>query len=104
VFLQADVGLSDDARSVRKRHFLSHLYVNAIFLPRQIRDKHWENSKKATAGRRHAQSALLALSDKELQVNPREEGQKHVMLSCESPPSPSSSHHHHHHHHHYRHL
>ena len=34
-------------------------------------------------GRRHAQSALLALSDKELQV--QTEGQKHVMLSCASP-------------------
>jgi hypothetical protein len=26
---------------------LSHLYINAIFLPRQARDKHRENSKKA---------------------------------------------------------
>jgi hypothetical protein len=33
------------------------------------------------AARTHAQSALLALSDKELQVNA--DGQKHVMLSCE---------------------
>lgn len=32
--------------------------------------------------RQHAQSALLALSDHELQVN--SEGQQHVMLSCKS--------------------
>jgi hypothetical protein len=28
------------------RHFLSHLYINTNFLPRQARDKHRENSKK----------------------------------------------------------
>jgi hypothetical protein len=32
---------------VRKRHFLRHFYINAIILPRQARDKHRENSKKA---------------------------------------------------------
>jgi hypothetical protein len=31
---------------VRKRHFLSHLYIKCILLPRQARDKHRENSKK----------------------------------------------------------
>ena len=31
---------------VRKRHFLSHLYIKCIILPRQARDKHRENSKK----------------------------------------------------------
>jgi hypothetical protein len=31
---------------VRKCHFLRHLYINAIILPRQARDKHRENSKK----------------------------------------------------------
>ena len=30
----------------RKRLFLSHLYLEMIVLPRQARDKHWENSKK----------------------------------------------------------
>jgi hypothetical protein len=29
-----------------KRHFLSHLYIKCIVLPRQARDKHRENSKK----------------------------------------------------------
>jgi hypothetical protein len=31
---------------VRKRHFLRHLYIKCIILPRQARDKHRENSKK----------------------------------------------------------
>jgi hypothetical protein len=31
-----------------KTTVLSHLYLNAIFLPRQARDKPRENSKKAT--------------------------------------------------------
>jgi hypothetical protein len=30
-----------------KRHFLRHLYIKCIFLPRQARDKHRENSKKS---------------------------------------------------------
>jgi hypothetical protein len=30
-----------------KTGFLSHLYIKVIFLPRQARDKHRENSKKA---------------------------------------------------------
>eukprot|EP01046_Picozoa_sp_COSAG06_P050022 COSAG06_NODE_7824_length_2363_cov_5.710247_2_plen_238_part_00 len=30
----------------RKRHFLRHLYIKCIILPRQARDKHRENSKK----------------------------------------------------------
>jgi hypothetical protein len=29
-----------------KRHFLRHLYIKTIFLPRQARDKHRENSKR----------------------------------------------------------
>ena len=33
---------------VRKRYFLSHLYIKMIFLPRQAQDKHRENSKKST--------------------------------------------------------
>jgi hypothetical protein len=32
--------------SARKRHFLRHLYIKIIILPRQARDKHRENSKK----------------------------------------------------------
>jgi hypothetical protein len=31
----------------KKTGFLSHLYIKVIFLPRQARDKHRENSKKA---------------------------------------------------------
>jgi hypothetical protein len=30
----------------RRRHFLSHLYIKCIILPRQARDEHRENSKK----------------------------------------------------------
>jgi hypothetical protein len=33
-------------KQVRKRRFLRHLYINAIILPRQARDKHRKNSKK----------------------------------------------------------
>jgi hypothetical protein len=32
--------------TARKRHFLRHLYIKIIILPRQARDKHRENSKK----------------------------------------------------------
>ena len=32
--------------SVRKRHFLRHLYIKINILPRQARDEHRENSKK----------------------------------------------------------
>jgi hypothetical protein len=38
---------------VRKRHFLSHLYIKCIILPRQARDKRRENSKKAPFSRRN---------------------------------------------------
>ena len=31
---------------VRKRVFLSHLYIKMLFLPRQARDKHKKSSKK----------------------------------------------------------
>jgi hypothetical protein len=39
----------DWAAAVRceKRHFLRHLYIKCIILPRQARDKHRENSKKS---------------------------------------------------------
>ena len=30
-----------------QRHFLRHLYIKCIFLPRQARDKHGENSKQS---------------------------------------------------------
>jgi hypothetical protein len=43
-------GLRSDPKMVdrcEKRHFLSHLYIKCIFLPRQARDKHRENSKKS---------------------------------------------------------
>jgi hypothetical protein len=39
-------------RSGKKTGFLSHLYIKVIFLPRQARDKHRENSKKARFFRR----------------------------------------------------
>eukprot|EP01046_Picozoa_sp_COSAG06_P027978 COSAG06_NODE_2497_length_6757_cov_80.480625_5_plen_119_part_00 len=42
-------GGDDDAASndqVRKTHFLSHLYIKTIILPRQARDKHKKSSKK----------------------------------------------------------
>ena len=46
---------------VRKRHFLSHLYIKINILPRQARDKHRENSKKVPfslrASRRRATAA-----------------------------------------------
>jgi len=35
----------DYMQQARKRHFLSHLYIKCIILPRQPRDKHRENSK-----------------------------------------------------------
>ena len=38
----------DFHRDVCETVVLSHLYINAIFLPRQAWDKHRENSKKAT--------------------------------------------------------
>ena len=31
---------------VRKRHFLRHLYIKCIILPRQARDKHRESTQK----------------------------------------------------------
>jgi hypothetical protein len=45
--------------TVRKRHFLSHLYIKCRILPRQARDKHWENSKKVPVSlRRQALEGL----------------------------------------------
>jgi hypothetical protein len=32
--------------SVQKRHFLRHLYIKTIILPRQARDKHRESTQK----------------------------------------------------------
>jgi hypothetical protein len=44
VFSQVGTGRFDIGK---KTGFLSHLCINTIFLPRQARDKHRENSKKA---------------------------------------------------------
>ena len=41
--------------SVGKRHFLRHLYIKCIVLPRQARDKHRENSKQERRFRRWLQ-------------------------------------------------
>jgi hypothetical protein len=46
--LRLDGGVTwQSAGAVRKRHFLRHLYIKCIILPRQARDKHRENSKKS---------------------------------------------------------
>jgi ABC-type transport system involved in cytochrome c biogenesis ATPase subunit len=37
---------SCDMETVGKRHFLRHLYIKCIILPRQARDKHRENSQQ----------------------------------------------------------
>jgi hypothetical protein len=34
---------------VKKRHFLRHLYIKGIILPRQARDKHRESTQKQMA-------------------------------------------------------
>ena len=39
----------EEAWAVRKRLFLSHLYINVIVLPRQARDKHRESTQKQAA-------------------------------------------------------
>jgi hypothetical protein len=38
---------SDDNDEVRKRHFLRHLYIKCIILPRQARDKYRESTQKS---------------------------------------------------------
>jgi hypothetical protein len=38
---------SDDNDEVRKRHFLRHLYIKCIILPRQARDKHRQSTQKS---------------------------------------------------------
>ena len=43
---QFDVTTDLTSIEVRKRHFLRHLCIKVIYLPRQARDKHRENSKK----------------------------------------------------------
>ena len=41
------LGACPDSRKLQRQRLVSHLYMNAIiFLPRQARDKHRENSKK----------------------------------------------------------
>jgi hypothetical protein len=44
---------------VRKRHFLRHLYIKIITLPRQARDKHRENSKKVPFSQKSCDYSLL---------------------------------------------
>ena len=46
------ITIGDVEMEARKRHFLSHLYIKCIILPRQARDKHRENSKKVPFSRR----------------------------------------------------
>ena len=41
------VNISERVWRESESGFLSHLYIKVIFLPRQARDKHRENSKKA---------------------------------------------------------
>jgi DNA mismatch repair protein MSH4 len=43
---QGTLAIKNGRHPVRKRHFLSHLYIKCIILPRQARDKHRENSKQ----------------------------------------------------------
>ena len=38
--------IDNNMKLVRKRVFLSHLYIKMLILPRQARDKHKENSKQ----------------------------------------------------------
>ena len=40
------IGMSKDGR---QRHFLRHLYIKCIILPRQARDKHRESTQKKRA-------------------------------------------------------
>jgi hypothetical protein len=45
----------------KKTGFLSHLYIKVIFLPRQARDKHRENSKKKPGFRSGGEKRNAAL-------------------------------------------
>jgi hypothetical protein len=49
------IGFADT--KVRKRRFLSHLYIKCIILPRQARDKHRKNSQKVPFSRRRTRSS-----------------------------------------------
>jgi hypothetical protein len=42
-------GRSRRLHRCEKRHFLSHLYIKCVFLPRQARDKHRESTQKRVA-------------------------------------------------------
>jgi hypothetical protein len=44
--LQGHAAGSGWMMQVRKRRFLRHLYIKVIFLPRQARDNHRENTQK----------------------------------------------------------
>jgi hypothetical protein len=54
----------DGEGGLRKTAFWSHLYVKTIILPRQARDKHRENSKKACRWRRRRSVWACADRDK----------------------------------------
>jgi hypothetical protein len=57
-FISLPAGIRNDGNLAawnvwcEKRHFLRHLYIKVIFLPRQARDKHREISKKSGVFRR----------------------------------------------------
>jgi hypothetical protein len=47
-----------ETQTVKKRHFLRHLHIKCIILPRQARDKHRENSQQSGVCLGHVRSAL----------------------------------------------
>jgi hypothetical protein len=47
VTIIAEKHTNGTSMQVRKRHFLSHLYIKCIILPRQARDKHRESTQKS---------------------------------------------------------
>jgi hypothetical protein len=53
----------------RKRHFLSHLYIKAIILPRQARDKHRESTPKKEWRFSSAGERLQGGRGRELSIN-----------------------------------
>jgi hypothetical protein len=65
----------DGGGAARKRHFLSHLYIKCIILPRQARDKHRENSKKVPFSlRMRLEELRCVLLDRGLGVSTLEGG------------------------------
>ena len=51
-----------DVPCTGKRHFLCHLYIKCIILPRQARDDHRENSKKVPFSLRAAAAKLQTMA------------------------------------------